>query len=266
MRASAAGKLMSTEVSGADYGIYLLSVPVVASVCLLIVALAAHSIAGFIWVLVLTALITAGFAAGEIFQSPKAWESGSPLKPMFGWLGFVAVLWPLGYPAYLRERRRYHLGNWLIGAVIIEILFVAGAILAAVIIATGYGKLSPQQQAAERQKNPVPLTADPRWMPDADDLRLVKSAYLDNCQHKTVEQEVNGFFASPRWEAGATSDGRDFVNVNGVVTYQGKSATAVFQFLMDKDKRGFKYHAFTINGVPQSIYVAAWTLTQMCAS
>ncbi|HVC37357.1 MAG TPA: hypothetical protein VNF46_03035 [Gammaproteobacteria bacterium] len=258
-------KLLSSEMPGADYGIFLLAIPLIAIVGLLIVALEAHSVPGLVWLLVLTALITAGFAAGEIFQSPSAWDSGSPLKPMFTWLGLVAVLWPVGYPAYLRERRRFKLGNWLVGALIVEALFIAGAILAGVITVTGYGKLPPQAIAQE-QRNPVLLTADPHWIPDADDIQVVKTARLDNCAGKTVEQEVNGFFASPSWQAGATSDGIDFVNVSGIVTYQGKPTTAVFQFQMFKDKSGFKYQAFTINNVPQSIYVAAFTLAQMCGA
>lgn len=261
----ASPKLLSSEMPGADYGIFLLAIPLIAIVGLLIVALASHSIPGLIWLLMLTALITAGFAAGEIFQSPTAWESGSPLKPMFTWLGLVAVLWPVGYPAYLYARRRFKLGNWLLGAIIVEVLFAAGVTLASVITITGYGRMTPQATAKE-QRNQVLLTADPHWIPDPDDIQIVKTAHLDNCAGKTVEQEVNGFFASPRWQAGATSDGADFVNVSGIVTYQGKPATAVFQFQMFKDKSGFKYHAFTINKVPQSIYVAAFTLAQMCGN
>jgi len=263
--AQASRKLLSSEMPGADYGIFLLAMPLIAIVGLLIVALAAHSIPGLVWLLVITALITAAFAAGEIFQSPTAWESGSPLKPMFTWLGLVAILWPVGYPAYLYARRRFKLGNWLLGALIIEGLFLGGVVLAVVITVTGYGKPTAQTLVHE-QTNPVLLTADPRWIPDPNDIYIVKTAHLDNCAGKTVEQEVNGFFASPQWQAGATSDGVDFVNVSGIVTYQGKPATAVFQFQMFKDKSGFKYHAFTINKVPQSIYVAAFTLAQMCGN
>ena len=259
-------KLLSSETPGADYGIFLVATPVLAVIALLAVALAAHSIPGLILVLVIMALVCAAFTAAEIFQSPVAWESGSPLKAMFGWLGLVAVLWPAGYPAYLRNRRRWHLDNWLVGAIIAELLLIAGVVLAAAIIHTGYANPTPAQLAAEHQQNPTLLAADPRWMPDPGDLVLVKTSYLDNCKQRSLEQEVNAFLGSPRWEAGADSAGRDFVNIGGVVTYQGHPAAAVFQFLIDTDKRGFKYHAFTINGVPQSIYVAAWTLTQMCAS
>ncbi|MGA9856069.1 MAG: hypothetical protein WBR29_12415 [Gammaproteobacteria bacterium] len=262
---SGSRKLLSSEMPEADYGIFLLAIPLITVVGLLIVALAAHSIPGLVWLLALTALFTAGFAAGEIFQSPSAWDSGSPLKPMFTWLGLVAVLWPVGYPAYLRGRRRYKLGNWLPGALIVEAVFIAGAILAVVITVTGYGKL-PAQALTQAHSNQMLLKSDPRWIPDPNDIQVVKAAHLDNCPGKTVAQEVNGFFASPTWEAGATSDGTDFVNVSGIVTYQSKPTTAVFQFLMFKDKSGFKYHAFTINGVPQSIYVAAFTLAQMCGS
>ncbi|MGA9852056.1 MAG: zinc ribbon domain-containing protein [Gammaproteobacteria bacterium] len=265
LKSSAPRRFLASETPGADYGIYLLGIPLISIVGLLIVALAAHSLSGLVWMLVLTAIVTAAFAAGEIFQSHIAWESGNPLKPMFGWLGFVALLWPVGYPAYLRARRRFKLGNWLIAALVVEVMFIAGAILAGVIIVTGYGKPLPGAAVKAEQELAL-LKADPHWIPDPDDVRVVQTAYLDNCPGKTVEQEVNGFFASPRWQAGATSEGRDFVNVSGIVTYQGKSATAVFQFLMNKDKSGFKYQAFSISGVPQSLYVAAFTLAQMCGS
>lgn len=259
-------KPLASETPGADYGIFLLATPILAALALLAVALATHAIVGLILVLVLMVLVCAAFAASEIFQSPAAWESGSPLKIMFGWLALVALLWPAGFPAYLRTRRRWHLGNWLVGALVVEALLIAGVVLAAIIIGTGYAKPSAAQLAAQHQQNPALLVADPRWMPDPGDIALVKNSYLDNCKQRTVEQEVNAFLASPRWEAGADKDGRDFVNISGVVTYQGRPTPAVFQFLIDKDRRGFKYHAFTINGVAQSIYVAAWTLTQMCAA
>lgn len=157
------------------------------------------------------------------------------------------------------------LGNWLIGALIVETLFITGAILAGLITLTGYGNV-PQSATAKGPGHPVLLAADPRWIPDPDDVHLVKTSHLDNCIGKTVVQEVDGFFASPHWEAGATSEGADFVNIRGIVTYQGKPTDAMFQFLMYHDRSGFKYQAFTINGVPQSIYVAAFTLAQMCAS
>ena len=259
-------KPLASETPGTDYGTFLLATPVLAAIALLAVALATHSVGGLILVLVLMVLVCAAFAASEIFQSPAAWESGSPLKIMSAWLALVALLWPAGFPAYLRTRRRWHLGNWLVGALVVEALLIAGVVLAAIIIDTGYAKPSAAQLAAQHRQNPALLVADPRWMPDAGDIPLVKSSYLDNCKQRTVAEEVNAFLASPRWEAGADQDGRDFVNISGVVTYQGRSAPAVFQFLIDKDRRGFKYHAFTINGVAQSIYVAAWTLTQMCAA
>ena len=257
-------KLLSSEMPGADYGVFLLSAPIIAVVGLLIVALAAHSVSGFIWLLVLTALCTALLAAAEIFQAPAAWSSGSPLRPMFGWLGLVALLWPVGFPAYLRGRQRFRLGNWLAGAILVEIIFIAGAALALVITVSGYGK-APPQTAAQTGQDVVFLTADPHWAPDPDDIQVVQTGHLDNCPGKTVAQEVDGFFATPRWEAGATATGTDFVNIRGILTYQGKPMEAVLQFVMYKDKSGFKYQAFTIGGVPQSLYVAAFTMAQMCA-
>lgn len=258
-------RLFSSQMPGADYGIFLLAIPVIAVLGLLTVALASHSVTGMVWLLILTMLTTGLFAASEVFQSPAAWQSGSPLKPMFSWLGLVAVLWPFGYPAYLRARQRLGLGNWLIGGVIVEVLFLAGAVTAGVITFTGYGT-PPPQAAAQTDQQLTLLKADPRWVPDADDVSIVQSGHLNTCMDKTVKQLVDGYFAAPKWEAGAAAGGADFVNASGTVTYQGKSVTATFQFVMDKDKRGFRYHGFEIGGVPQTLFVAAFTLAQMCAS
>lgn len=256
-------RLLSSGMPGADYGVFLLAVPLIAAVGLIITAFASHSLAGYLWLMGLTLAVTALLAVLEIVQAPAAWEDGSPLKLMGRWCAALLLLWPAGYPLYLRGRKRLRLDDWSKGALAVEVLFLSGATLAAIITVTGYGT-PPPQDAAQADKQAGLLTADPHWLPDADDLDIVKTGHLDNCPRKNLEQEVAGFFESPRWEAGASADGRDFVNASGILTYQDKPAVAVLQFLMDKDKRGFKYQALTINGVPQPLYVAAFTLAQMC--
>lgn len=254
--------LMSSTMPGADYGVYLIALPVIAVVGLLIVALAAHSLAGWGWLLALTALLSGLLVAAEIFQAPAAWTSGSALKPLTVWSGAVLLLWPVGYPLYLRARQRYGLSNWLIAALAADAVFIAGALFALWLTFSDYGKAplvaKPNAETAGL------LTADPRWVPDPDAIEIVKSGHLDNCPSKTLEQEVNGFFEAPRWQAGAATGGADFVNVSGLIDYQGKTAVATFQFVLYKDKSGFRYQAFTINGVPQPLYVAGLTLAQMC--
>ncbi|MGH8279829.1 MAG: hypothetical protein ACRETQ_09750 [Gammaproteobacteria bacterium] len=144
-------------------------------------------------------------------------------------------------------------------------ILIAGVVLL-VTFASGCGKSTRGHSAAKQSSAAAPLTADPQWIPDPDDVELVKTSSLDGCQQRTVEQQVDSYFGSPRWQAGADSQGRDFVNVSGIVTYGGKPTSAMFQFLIDKNKRGFKFQAFTIGGALQPMYVAGMTLKEMCAS
>lgn len=259
--------LRPSDAPTADFGIYLLAIPIIAAIAALAVALAQHSVTGIIVVLVIMAVVSAGFATVELFRAPTLLDVKEPTKTIFGWLGFILILWPAGFPAYSFSRRRFHLGNLIVAAVIVEVILIVGVVLSGVIIHTGYGKPTARQlETQKKHEYPGLLQTSPRWIPDPGDVQLVKTSYLDNCRQRTVEQEVNAYFGSPRWEAGADSQGRDFVNITGTVTYRSKPVPAVFQFLIDADRQGFKYHAFTINGVPQTIYVAALTLAEMCAA
>src|SRR5579863_4691199 len=95
-------RLLSSGMPGADYGVFLVAVPVIGGIAILITAFASYSLAAFVWLLLLTAFVTALMAAMEIFQAPAAWEGGSPLKSMGRWFAAVLLLWPAAYPLYLR--------------------------------------------------------------------------------------------------------------------------------------------------------------------
>ena len=257
-------RLMSSGMPGADYGVFLLATPIIGAVAILITAFASYSLTGFVWLVVLVALVTAIMAVLEIVQAPAAWEDGNPLPLVVRWGTAVALLWPVGHPLYLRARKQLRLDDWMKPAVAVDALFVAAALAGGYVTVTGYGR--PPPAVTQEDKQPELLTQDThgRWLPDQDDIDIVKTGHLDNCLHKTLDQEVRGYFEAPRWEAGATSDGTDFVNASGILTYQDKPAAAVLQFVMYKDKTGFRPYLFTINGVPQPLYVTAFTLGQMC--
>lgn len=147
-------------------------------------------------------------------------------------------------------------------------IVIAGLLLINLGLLTACGNSTSAEKTTVKQATPSPalLKADPQWIPDPGDVALVQTSNLDDCPKYTVEDQVNSYLGAPHWQAGADSQGRDFVNVSGTVTYGGKPATALFQFLIDKDKHGFKYHGFAINGVLQPYYVAAMTLKEMCVS
>jgi hypothetical protein len=255
-------RLLSSGMPGADHGVFLVAVPVMGAIGVLITAFASYSLTGFVWLVVLTTLITAIMAMLEVVQAPAAWSGEPPLKRILGWGAALTLLWPAAYPLYWRERRHLKLDVWLKTAVAVDVLFVAAAVAGGIVTVTGFDRPPPSVALADQE--PTLLTADPHWFPDADDIDIVKTGHLDNCPRKDLDQEVRGYFEQPRWDAGATKGGVDFVNVSGILTYQDRPAVGVLQFVMYKDKSGFKPYLFTINGVPQPLYVTAFTLAQMC--
>src|SRR5215469_12737004 len=117
-------RLLSSGMPAADYGVFLVAVPVVGGIGILITAFASYSLAAFVWLLLLTTFVTALMAAMEIFQAPAAWEGGSPLRSMARWFAAVLLLWPAAYPLYLRPRRTLKLDDWMKAAIVTDVLFV----------------------------------------------------------------------------------------------------------------------------------------------
>ena len=174
-------RLLSSGMPGADYGVFLMAVPVIGAIGILITAFASYSLTAFVWLLLLTAFVTALMAAMEIFQAPAAWEGSTPpARQMSRWFALVMLLWPAGYPLYLRDRRRLKLGDWMKAALVVDVLFLASAVIGGIITVTGYDKPAPS--VAQEDKQPTLLQADRRWLPDVDDIDIVKTGHLDNCQ------------------------------------------------------------------------------------
>jgi len=99
---------------------------------------------------------------------------------------------------------------------------------------------------------------------DSDAVQMVKSGNLQMCPQKTVEQAVDGFFGSPKWESLTADDGNEYVNITGGMTYAGKDVEGSLQFVIAKTNESFGYQAFEINEIPQSDYIATELLTKMC--
>ena len=95
-------------------------------------------------------------------------------------------------------------------------------------------------------------------------LDLVKNGKFDFCPQKTVKEMVNGYIANPKWEALVASDGEDYVNVSGQITYFDKPVDMLLQFQVDTDSERFEVNAFEMNGVPQNYFMSDSLLENMC--
>ena len=99
---------------------------------------------------------------------------------------------------------------------------------------------------------------------DTQEIQMVKRGSLTAFPQKTVEQTVNGFFGSPRWESGQASDGKRYVTIRGKMTYMEKPVNAALQFVVNKQEQTFEYQAFEMNDIPQNGLLAVGLLSKMC--
>ena len=96
-------------------------------------------------------------------------------------------------------------------------------------------------------------------------LSLVKNGVMDFCPQATVKEMVNNYVANPKWSAFEGTDGGDYVNINGKITYMEKPVDMVLQFKVDTDSETFEVNAFEINDIPQNLLFQAALLDNMCS-
>ena len=87
---------------------------------------------------------------------------------------------------------------------------------------------------------------------------------MNFCPQVTVKEMVNNYVQSPKWEAIVATDGEDYVNIKGGITYDGMTADMLLQFKVDTNSDSFEVNAFEINGIPQYEYMTFALLEDMC--
>jgi len=94
-------------------------------------------------------------------------------------------------------------------------------------------------------------------------VKKVKTGKLYSCPNYTVEAMVKSYVGKPKWEHGASSDGKDYVNIRGKIMFNNKEANLVMQFLVVGDI--FEFNALEVNDVPQN-EIFSELVSEMCSA
>ena len=220
------------EVGIKDLGFILLSVPVLATILLLMLN-ASDSLTTSLTTIILFSVLVVTLLI--VIYEVTLNEPDEHL-PWLRWVFYFVLFWIVGYPSYFSDRTEYGYKRYTVVASIIAISFVATFFL----VSTNFGQSLFNK-----------------------DVELVKSGVLQTCPNSSVEQMVSSFFANPKWEAGKSDEGLRYVNISGDMTVDGNPASAMLQFQVDKDKT-FKFQALEIGGTPQNLLTSGALLVKMC--
>jgi hypothetical protein len=91
---------------------------------------------------------------------------------------------------------------------------------------------------------------------------LVKSGNFDSCPKENIQSMVEGLWENPVWTDFKGDDGKDYVNVTGTLSYNGKNETCLLQFLVSGEN--FNVNVFQINGVSQDEETILLLIDKMC--
>ena len=96
-------------------------------------------------------------------------------------------------------------------------------------------------------------------------IERIKSGAFNNCDKATIDDLADNFFASPSWVTIVATDGRNYVNLTGEMTYNEVPVDALVQFTAPMyDNAGFEINAFEMNDLPQNAFMIGALVTAMC--
>lgn len=112
----------------ADYGMFLLAIPVIATLLIwfYVSGMALIQSPGDTMVLIMLATI-AGTAIVAAMEASKVGAKSDRKKGTYSptaWFFIISLLWIIGYPAYMFKRRHYGLPNRLGSSIFIALIFV----------------------------------------------------------------------------------------------------------------------------------------------
>ncbi|HEV7165898.1 MAG TPA: hypothetical protein VGO35_10955 [Gammaproteobacteria bacterium] len=152
---TAAATESKTDKPVADYGLFLLIIPVVSTLLIwfwvsgMNLLQSPGSTLDFIMVATVlgTAIVAAMEASKVGMKSDKKLGTYSPTA----WFFIIALIWIIGYPAYLFKRKHYGLTNRLIAGILVALLFVGSF---AVMSSAIDEKVNELQGAVQQLQNP----------------------------------------------------------------------------------------------------------------
>ena len=96
-------------------------------------------------------------------------------------------------------------------------------------------------------------------------IERIKGGTFNECDKATIGDLVDNFFSSPSWKAIDATDGKNYVNLTGGMTYDERSVDALVQFTAPMyDNAGFEINAFEMNNHPQNGFMVRSLVTAMC--
>ncbi len=117
-----------TSVPTADYGVVLLAIPVVAVVLIWFWVSRMNLLQSpgdtMALILISTVLGTATVGAMEASKIGMTSDKGQGTYGPISWFFMITLLWIVGYPAYLYNRRRYGLSNLFVSGIVVALIFL----------------------------------------------------------------------------------------------------------------------------------------------
>jgi len=116
-------------IATADYGTFLLAIPVVSTMLIWFWVSGMNLLQdpgeSMTLIMLATVIGTAILASAEASKAGMVTDRQKGSYSPTAWFFLITLLWFVGYPAYLLKRKDYGLKNYLLGGILVALLFIA---------------------------------------------------------------------------------------------------------------------------------------------
>ncbi|SFE32621.1 protein of unknown function [Thermoanaerobacter thermohydrosulfuricus] len=83
-------------------------------------------------------------------------------------------------------------------------------------------------------------------------INSVKNSHIDGYPLKTLGEAIDRYIKDAKWTSFVDSDNNKYVNVEGIINYNGKPAKILLQYKVNTYNNTYSFNAMEIDGEPQS--------------
>ena len=96
-------------------------------------------------------------------------------------------------------------------------------------------------------------------------IAIVQKSSVQGCPQSNIKEMVDNFVDRPKWSAFVAEDNKDYVELEGGITYDDQPVDMVLQYNVDTKNESWEFAYLGLNDISQNIFMYGVLIEAMCS-